>query len=221
MKLKEKTLILDAPAIDRSLTRIAHEIVERNKGTEEILLVGIRRGGVHLAHRIAKKIQEHEGTPVEVGTLDITLYRDDLSGRRDPLRVGKTELPSAVTGKRVILVDDVLYTGRTIRAALDSLMDFGRPRQIQLAVLIDRGHRELPIRADYVGKNLPTSLKEQVEVFLSEEGEEDRVAILEEGPSAPEPVERKAARSDRAPALPAGRRPSKGRRGRGAGEGER
>jgi pyrimidine operon attenuation protein/uracil phosphoribosyltransferase len=207
MKLKEKTLILDAQAIDRSLTRIAHEIVERNKGTEEILLVGIRRGGVHLARRIAKKIQEHEGGPVEVGTLDITLYRDDLAGRRDPLRVGKTELPGAVTGKRVILVDDVLYTGRTIRAALDSLMDFGRPRQIQLAVLIDRGHRELPIRADYVGKNLPTSRKEQVEVFLSEEGEEDRAAILEEGPPDPEPVVKKSARSDRAPA--------KGRRGRG------
>ncbi|MBI5378632.1 MAG: bifunctional pyr operon transcriptional regulator/uracil phosphoribosyltransferase PyrR [Nitrospirae bacterium] len=206
--MKEKTLILDAPAIDRSLTRIAHEIVERNKGTEEILLVGIRRGGVHLAHRIAKKIQEHEGVPVEVATLDITLYRDDLSGRRDPLRVGKTELPSAVTGKRVILVDDVLYTGRTIRAALDSLMDFGRPRQIQLAVLIDRGHRELPIRADYVGKNLPTSRKEQVEVFLSEEGEEDRVAILEEGRPMMVSEERKVARSERA-------QPSKGRRGKG------
>ncbi|MGH8058620.1 MAG: bifunctional pyr operon transcriptional regulator/uracil phosphoribosyltransferase PyrR, partial [Candidatus Entotheonellia bacterium] len=148
---------MDAPAIDRALTRIAHEIVERAKGCQDVVLVGIRTRGIHLARRLADKIRRIEGTPVPLGVIDITLYRDDLRRRFDHPKLERTEIPFSLTDKRVILVDDVLFTGRTIRAALDGLMDLGRPQSIQLAVLVDRGHRELPIRADYVGRNVPTS----------------------------------------------------------------
>lgn len=176
---KEKAQILDRDGIRRSLTRIAHEIIERNKGTENLVLVGIRRRGVPLAERLAARIKEIEGRSVPVGILDITLYRDDLNSlARQPL-VRSTEIPFPVSGKIVVLVDDVIFTGRTIRAALDAVIDLGRPRVIQLAVLIDRGHRELPIRADYVGKNVPTSSKEAVSVRLQEIDGEERVVILE------------------------------------------
>lgn len=176
---KEKAQILDRDGIRRSLTRIAHEIIERNKGTENLVLVGIRRRGVPLAERLAARIKEIEGRSVPVGILDITLYRDDLNSlARQPL-VRSTEIPFPVSGKIVVLVDDVIFTGRTIRAALDAVIDLGRPRVIQLAVLIDRGHRELPIRADYVGKNVPTSSKEVVSVRLQEIDGEERVVILE------------------------------------------
>lgn len=168
---------MDRAGIQRALNRVAHEILEHNKGTEDLILAGIRTGGVYLAHRLATKIQEIEKVRVPVGELDITLYRDDLTTKKNPPVLKKTALPGDVTDKIIVLVDDVLYTGRTIRAAMDSLIDFGRPRVIQLAVLIDRGHRELPIRADYVGKNLPTARDELVQVFFEEEGEEDRVVI--------------------------------------------
>lgn len=170
--------VLDRQEIHRALTRIAHEVLEKNKGTEDLMLVGIRTGGVYLAGRIAKRIAEIEGVSVPLGALDITLYRDDLSTKKEQPVVGKTEFPGDVTDRKIILVDDVLFTGRTIRAAMDGIMDLGRPQFIQLAVLIDRGHRELPIRADYIGKNLPTSRDEEVQVLLEEAGEEDRVVIL-------------------------------------------
>lgn len=177
--IKEKAQILDKEGIRRSLTRIAHEIIERNKGIDNLVLIGIRRRGVPLAERLAGRIKEIEGRATPVGILDITLYRDDLTTlARQPL-VRSTEIPFPVAGKKVVLVDDVIYTGRTIRAALDAVMDLGRPRVIQLAVLIDRGHRELPIRADYIGKNLPTSSKESVLVRLAEIDGEDRVLIFE------------------------------------------
>jgi len=160
----EQTVILDGAGVKRALTRIAHEILERNKGVEGIVLVGIRTGGVFLAHELAERILEIEGDRVPVGAVDITLYRDDIKGHAEHLPVGKTDIPFTVEGRRVILVDDVLYTGRTIRAAMDALMDHGRPTSIQLAVLIDRGHRELPIRADFVGRNVPTSSKESIQV---------------------------------------------------------
>lgn len=171
-------LVLDRMAISRALSRIAHEVVERNHGLDGLVLIGIRTGGAHLAKRLAVRLKEIEGTEVPVGTLDITLYRDDLTTRADQPTVRKTEIPFSVTGHQVVLVDDVLYTGRTIRAAMDSLIDLGRPAAIQLAVLIDRGHRELPVRADYVGKNLPTARQEKIKVLLEEAGEEDRVVIL-------------------------------------------
>jgi pyrimidine operon attenuation protein/uracil phosphoribosyltransferase len=164
--------LLDKKEIDRALIRISHEIIERNKGVEDLCLVGIQKGGVYIASRLAKKIGRIEDTEIPVGSLDITFYRDDLMIRRQP-DVSKTEIPCDVNGKKVVLVDDVFFTGRSIRAALDAIMDLGRPSAIQLAVLIDRGHRELPIRADYVGKNIPTSLNERVEVFLKEDGHED------------------------------------------------
>ena len=170
--------VLDRQEIQRALTRIAHEILEKNKGTEGLMLLGIRTGGVYLTARIAKRIEEIEGVAVPRGALDITLYRDDLSTKREQPVLGKTEFPGDITDRRIVLVDDVLYTGRTIRAAMDGVMDLGRPQFIQLAVLIDRGHRELPIRADYIGKNLPTSRDEEVLVLLEEAGEEDRVMIL-------------------------------------------
>ena len=176
-KLHEK-LILDKIGMARSLSRIAHEIIEKNKGTSDLILVGIRTGGIHLANRLRKKIFEVEKVELPIGVLDITLYRDDLMTKKDHPVLKTTEIPYDITKKRVILVDDVLFTGRTIRAALDSLMDLGRPQAIELAVLIDRGHRELPIRADFVGKNLPTGKEEKVKVLLEEEGEEDRVVIL-------------------------------------------
>jgi pyrimidine operon attenuation protein / uracil phosphoribosyltransferase len=170
--------VMDALAIQRALTRIAHEILERNKGTDELALVGIRSRGVYLAERIRKNVQEIEGgAALPFGVVDITLYRDDLDrGVQNPVVKG-TDIPFAVDGRRILLVDDVLYTGRTVRAAMDALVDFGRPQSIQLAVLVDRGHRELPIRADYVGKNLPTSQREQVQVRLAEADGVDEVLI--------------------------------------------
>jgi pyrimidine operon attenuation protein/uracil phosphoribosyltransferase len=174
-----KSEIMDAMAIDRALTRIAHEILERNKGAGDLVLIGIRTRGVHLARRLAEKIRAIEGERVPVGAIDITLYRDDLRRRFDHPKVERTEMPFPITDKCVILVDDVLYTGRTIRAALDGVMDFGRPRAIQLAVLVDRGHRELPIRADYVGRNVPTALQESVKVWLQEADGREQVVILE------------------------------------------
>lgn len=176
---KEKTQILDTEGIRRSLTRIAHEIIERNKGIDNLVLVGIRRRGVPLAERLAGRIKEIEGHSVPVGILDITLYRDDLTTLAHQPLVRSTEVSFPVSGKIVVLVDDVIYTGRTIRAALDAVIDLGRPKVIQLAALIDRGHRELPIRADYVGKNVPTSSKEEVSVRLQEIDGEERVVILE------------------------------------------
>ena len=180
-ELKVKARIADAEGIRRMLTRIAHEIVERNKGPEEIVLVGIRRRGVPLARRLADLIKEIEGTRVPLGILDITLYRDDLQMVAVQPVVRTTEIPVDIDGKIVVLVDDVLYTGRTVRSALNALIDFGRPAAIQLAVLIDRGHRELPIRADFVGKNVPTSKREIIAVCLTEEDGMEEVQIRELG----------------------------------------
>ena len=179
MKLKEKIQLMDAEKIRRTLTRIAHEIIEKNKGIDNLALVGIRRRGVPLAQRLGDKIKEIEGRAVDIGVLDITLYRDDLSTLAQQPVVHKTEVPFSVAGKRLVLVDDVLFTGRTVRAALDAIVDLGRPDCIQLAVLVDRGHRELPIRADYVGKNVPTSQKEVVSVKLAEVDQIDSVVIEE------------------------------------------
>ncbi len=165
----ENTVILDGPGVKRALTRIAHEVLERNKGVKDLVLVGIQTGGVYLAHELALRIVEIEGEQVPVGSVDITLYRDDIKGQSEHLPVGKTDMPFTVQGKKVVLVDDVLFTGRTIRAALDAIMDQGRPACIQLAVLVDRGHRELPIRADFVGRNVPTSMKENVTVNFGPE----------------------------------------------------
>lgn len=162
----ETTVLLDGAGIKRALTRISHEILERNKGISDVVLIGIRSGGAYLAEEIAATITLIEGAAVPVGSVDITLYRDDIKSHAPHLPVGKTEIGFSLEGKRVILVDDVLYTGRTIRAAMDAMMDHGRPASIQLAVLIDRGHRELPIRADFVGRNVPTSLKENVAVIF-------------------------------------------------------
>ncbi|OIK14009.1 bifunctional pyr operon transcriptional regulator/uracil phosphoribosyltransferase [Bacillus sp. MUM 116] len=177
----QKALVLDEQAISRALTRIAHQIIEKNKGIEECVLVGIRTRGIYLAERLAKKIEEIEGKPIPVGELDITLYRDDLTKRtenQEPLVKG-SNIPAEITDKKVILVDDVLYTGRTVRSGLDALMDMGRPSVIQLAVLVDRGHRELPIRADYVGKNIPTSSMEKIVVELAEIDKVDQVSIYD------------------------------------------
>ncbi len=174
--------ILSADDVRRAITRIAHEIAERNDGTTNIMLVGIRRRGVPLAERIASTLADIEGVRVPIGTLDITLYRDDLEMRGPAPIVRPTTMPVDITGRTLILVDDVLYTGRTVRAALDALADLGRPERIQLAVLVDRGHRELPIRADFVGKNVPTSREERVETRLREvDGEEDGVFIVRGG----------------------------------------
>jgi pyrimidine operon attenuation protein/uracil phosphoribosyltransferase len=172
---------MDAERMARTLVRIAHEIVERNRGIEELALVGIRTRGVPIARRIARAIGEINGHQLPTGALDITLYRDDLMRHAvgpQPL-VRRTEIPFSIDDKRILLVDDVLYTGRTIRAALDALIDFGRPKAIQLVVLVDRGHRELPIKADYVGKNLPTSSSQSVQVHLSEVDDRDEVEIQE------------------------------------------
>ncbi|MDR9757412.1 MAG: bifunctional pyr operon transcriptional regulator/uracil phosphoribosyltransferase PyrR [Thermacetogeniaceae bacterium] len=179
MSPREKVQIMDQEGIRRALTRIAHEILEKNAGTKDLVLIGIRRRGVPLASRLSERIKEIEGTSIPLGILDITLYRDDLSQLDYHPLVRKTEVPFSITGKKVVLVDDVLYTGRTVRAAMDALMDLGRPQLIQLAVLIDRGHRELPIRADFVGKNVPTSRKEQINVSLLEIDGEDKVTIVE------------------------------------------
>lgn len=169
--------VLEAQDIARVLTRIAHEIVERAKGADDVVLLGIPTRGVFLARRLAAKLEEITGTKIPVGSLDITMYRDDL--RMKPARaIGRTEIPGDdIDGRLVVLVDDVLFSGRTIRAALDALGDLGRPRAVQLAVLVDRGHRELPIRADYVGKNLPTSLRENVQVQVQEEDGRDAVLL--------------------------------------------
>ena len=188
----KKTSIMDADGIRRALIRIAHEITEKNRGVENVALVGIRTRGVPLAARIAEEIQKIENVAVPTGSLDITLYRDDLTTMGYNPVIHGTEIDFDVTGKHIVLVDDVLYTGRTIRAALDALIDIrtiraaldalidmGRPKSIQLAVLIDRGHRELPIRADYAGKNVPTSRKETIEVALQEEGKTDEVILGE------------------------------------------
>ena len=177
--MKETARILDQEAINRALMRIAHEILEKNKGTQDLCLVGIRKRGVYLAQRLAADIKHIENKDVTVGILDITLYRDDLTMIAAKPIVHKTEIDFDITDKNLVLVDDVLYTGRTIRAALDALIDFGRPKSIQLAVLVDRGHRELPIRADYVGKNIPTSANETVEVRLAEVDGVDEVVIVE------------------------------------------
>jgi pyrimidine operon attenuation protein/uracil phosphoribosyltransferase len=171
--------VMDADRMARALTRMAHEILERNRGLDEIALVGIRTRGVPLARRISRSLHDINGDDVPTGALDITLYRDDLM--RHPVGpqplVRRTEIPFSIDDRKILLVDDVLYTGRTIRAALDALIDFGRPQAIQLVVLVDRGHRELPIKADYVGKNLPTSLKQSVQVHLQEIDGKDEVLI--------------------------------------------
>ena len=175
-------IVMDADRITRTLTRIAHEIVERNKNVEGLALVGVRTRGVYLAIRLARSLREITGQDIPTGTLDITLYRDDLMRYAvgpQPL-VRRTEIPFSIDNRKILLVDDVLYTGRTTRAALDALIDFGRPRGIQLIVLVDRGHRELPIKADYVGRNLPTSSEESVQVCLQESDNRDEV-ILQEG----------------------------------------
>jgi pyrimidine operon attenuation protein/uracil phosphoribosyltransferase len=172
-------VVMDADRIARTLTRIAHEIVERNKGVDDLALVGVRTRGVHLARRLARTLKEITGDEVPTGALDITLYRDDLMRHAvgpQPL-VRRTESPFSIDDRKILLVDDVLYTGRTTRAALDALIDFGRPRGIQLVVLVDRGHRELPIKADYVGKNLPTAPDESVQVCLQESDNRDEVIL--------------------------------------------
>lgn len=169
---------MDEKAIRQALRRIAHEIIERNNEIKDLVLVGIRKRGVPLAARLQNILKEIEGSPVPLGILDITLYRDDLSQRADQPVVHTTDLPFDLTNKHVVLIDDVLYTGRTIRAAMDALIDHGRPATIQLAALIDRGHRELPIRADYVGKNVPTSRSELVRVKVQEIDQVDRVDIM-------------------------------------------
>jgi len=172
----DSSQILNAAAIRRALVRIAHEIAERNELSEEVVLIGIQRGGVPLAKRLGAHLDEIWKHPVPAGTLDVSMHRDDLDQRVAP-NVYATEIPFDVTGKTVVLVDDVLFSGRTIRAAMDALNDFGRPKQIQLAVLVDRGHRELPIKADFVGKNQPTSSNESVVVRLGEGGGEDEVVV--------------------------------------------
>ena len=169
--------LMDNIAIKRAITRIAHEIIEKNKGTEDIIVVGIQRRGDFIANRIAKLLKEIEGKDIPTGKLDITLYRDDLSSIANQPVIHKTEIPVNIDEKIVILVDDVLYTGRTIRAALDELIDFGRPKRIQLAILIDRGHRELPIKADYIGKSIPTNTNDIVDVYLKEIDKRDEVII--------------------------------------------
>ncbi len=177
--MKEKAKILDQEGINRAVMRIAHEIIEKNKGISGVCIVGIKNRGVYIAERIAECIKKIESVNVLTGALDITLYRDDLALASGQPLVRKTEIDFDINDKNLVLVDDVLYTGRTIRAALDALIDFGRPRSIQLAVLVDRGHRELPIRADFVGKNIPTSNKESVEVRLQEFDGRDEVVIVE------------------------------------------
>ena len=178
MTKKDKSLIMDEKAIHRALVRISHEIIERNKGTENMAVIGIKSRGAHLAQRIAEIINQTEETKLPVGLMDITLYRDDIQTKLDQPVIQKTEIDFDVVDKIIILVDDVLFTGRTIRAALDQIIDFGRPKSIQLAVLIDRGHRELPIRADYVGKNIPTAFEDKVEVKIKEMDDEDSVTVV-------------------------------------------
>ncbi len=172
-------IVMDGQAVERALTRIAHEILERNKGTEGLVLVGVRSRGVYIADRLRARIAAIEKVDLPSGIIDITLYRDDLSRARQQPTIKGTDIRFPIDDRRVLLVDDVLYTGRTVRAALDALMDFGRPQNVQLVVLIDRGHRELPIRADFVGKNLPTAVNELVQVRLTESDGRDEVAIAQ------------------------------------------
>ena len=176
--MNEKSIMVDEAAIRRALTRIAHEIIERNKGVEDCVIIGIKTRGIYLAERLAKRIEQIENVKLPFGELDITLYRDDLTHRSSDAVVHGAKLPE-ITGKKVILVDDVLFTGRTVRAALDALVDQGRSKMIQLAVLVDRGHRELPIRPDYVGKNLPTSRSEIIAVQLQEVDGTDKVSLMQ------------------------------------------
>ena len=173
----EQTVIMDNNGIKRALTRISHEILERNKGLNDVVLIGIRSGGAYLAEEIGRVTEVIEGVKAPVGSVDITLYRDDVSGHLPHQAVGRTDIPFSLEGKRVVLVDDVLFTGRTIRAAMDAMMDHGRPACIQLAVLIDRGHRELPIRADFVGRNVPTSIKENVAVLFDDRNQPVEVVL--------------------------------------------
>ena len=175
---QSERVLMDAQEMSRTLSRMSHEIIERNKGSQNVALIGIRTGGVYLAQRLAIRIKQIEQRDIPYGELDITLYRDDLSIRKDQPEIRKTTIPFNISDLTIVLVDDVLFTGRTIRAALDGLMDFGRPAEIQLAVLVDRGHRQLPIRANYVGKNIPTAREEDVQVFFEELGQVDRVSIL-------------------------------------------
>ena len=172
------TILLDDESIRRAVIRISHQILEKNKGCNNMVLVGIRTGGDHLARMIQRKIAEIEGAEIPIGAVDVTMYRDDIGSAKDPRPVGKTEIHFKLDGRTVILVDEVLYTGRTIRAAMDAIMDIGRPGCIQLAVLVDRGHRELPIRADYVGRNVPTSNDEKIEVEFDQDNQACEVRLL-------------------------------------------
>jgi len=181
---KLKAQIIDADGFERTITRLAHEILEKNKGAASIVIVGIRTRGEFIARRIARKIEEVEGVTLKIGSLDITLYRDDLLGKLEQPQLKGTDIIFDLNDKNIILIDDVLYTGRTIRAALDELIDLGRPKTIQLAVLVDRGHRQLPIRADYVGKNVPTSSSESIRVHVREVDGEDAVLLMH--PELPE-----------------------------------
>ena len=176
---KEEILIMDAATMQRSLTRVTHEILERNGGTENLILVGIRTRGIYLAERIAQNIKKFENVAVPVGELDITLYRDDqhFTKEQEPV-LNNTNIPFSIEGKNVVLVDDVLFTARTIRAGMDAIMDIGRPKRITVAVLVDRGHRELPIKADYVGKNIPTAKSEQISVRITEVDEQEKVTLI-------------------------------------------
>ncbi|HSR11210.1 MAG TPA: bifunctional pyr operon transcriptional regulator/uracil phosphoribosyltransferase PyrR [Thermodesulfobacteriota bacterium] len=184
--------VLGEDSMERAIARITHEILERNQGTKDVVLIGIRTGGVYLADRIREKIRQLEGAEVPMGVIDIALYRDDFAMALPRPRVGKTEIPFPLKDRKVILVDDVLFTGRTVRAAMDALIDFGRPKFIQLGVLVDRGHRELPIQADYVGKRITTVPQEEVTVRFRELDGEDRVVIQDAAPKAPPSAPRKA-----------------------------
>lgn len=177
--MEKKALLMDSIAINRALIRLSHEIIERNKGTDNIALVGIRTRGVPIARRLAEHIKTTEGADIKVGILDITLYRDDLSIIADHPVINSTDIDFNIIGKDIILVDDVLFTGRTVRAAIEAIMEMGRPSSIQLAVIVDRGHRELPIRADFVGKNVPTSKKEVIKVSINETDGYDEVALYD------------------------------------------
>ena len=180
--MQHTSVLLDGPSLNRAVTRIAHEIIERNKGIDEVILVGIKTRGAFLAKRIAERIEAIEGKAIRAGELDITLYRDDLSTKQvdDQAQVQQVDIEYQVNNQKIVLIDDVLYTGRTVRTALDAVIDLGRPSQIQLAVLVDRGHRELPIRADYVGKNIPTAGHERIVVNLEEVDGQDVVKIVKE-----------------------------------------
>jgi pyrimidine operon attenuation protein/uracil phosphoribosyltransferase len=180
-----KAVIIDEAGMERTITRLAHEILERNKGASNIVIVGIRTRGEFIARRVAATIERVEGVSLKIGYLDITLYRDDLLGKLEQPELKGTEILFDITDRDVILIDDVLYTGRTIRAALDELIDLGRPKSIQLAVLVDRGHRQVPIRADFVGKNVPTSSAESIRVHVKEVDGEDSVLLMH--PESPEP----------------------------------